>query len=142
MSLSQTTRCVMSAMVNCRDAKREMMAVSVELTQLSGVVNTLQASSAAENEGIPPARQEQIIAIIADCKAVLAQLDTLVGGHVGKRGTVRWSVPDKREVGYLKQLLMAYRWSLDLAAKMNTMYGHSSCHVSPSHVMVFGSDHV
>ncbi|KAH8894587.1 hypothetical protein GQ53DRAFT_84425 [Thozetella sp. PMI_491] len=123
-AVAKTTVSVASFIRGCRDARADLTAVNLQLSELRIVLELLHEDHGAAV--IPDTLQRQILSIIANCTAVVDKIDDLLerynveaGKAIGGAVTsVKWVAFGKAEAAGLRMSLEAHRGSLELALEL------------------------
>jgi hypothetical protein len=135
MSISITSTCaelneriedllllVKSIAKRVRDARKDMEAVSRELTSMSFCVEILASDSAYIS--YPNDLRDRLVAALQNCGSVTGEMRKLLEflGSNAMRDDFEWTQHVRIHVGKLRVLLEAYNMALNIAVDMTLMY--------------------
>jgi hypothetical protein len=118
-AVGKATLAITEFVRGCREARSDLAAITVELSQLNLVLELLKDDTAVSDDRVlPESLQAQILSIIANCSAVIDKINTALGKHGGKAGAAKWVTFGKTEVAGLNMSLEAHRASLNLVLEL------------------------
>ena len=107
-----------------RDARKDMDAVSRELSSLSFCLKTLQDDCENGKVAYPEILQQTLVGVLQNCEKVLTEMQELLrkmsSGNIGRR--VQWSLTGRDDMMKLKSGLEAHKATIDIALDMVSMY--------------------
>ena len=120
--VSQLTLQISSFVSTVRDARKDMDAVSRELTSLSLCLQTLRDDST--NIEYPQGTKETLIAVIQNCDSVTKQMETLLkkmsSGSLAR--SAQWAMTGRDDMNKLRSSLEAHKAAIEIALDMISMY--------------------
>lgn len=119
----KTSLAIATFIRGCRDARADLASISGELTQLQLVLELLKDDTDISNDRVlPESLQNQILATVKNCCAVLDSINTLLQKHAGKAGAAKWVMFGKSEAIGLRMSLEAHRGSLSLVLELVSVF--------------------
>ncbi|KAM5350703.1 hypothetical protein ACJ41O_007208 [Fusarium nematophilum] len=112
---------------NCKDARGDLRAVSLELSDLSFTLDLLQGIVKDDNKvvkrsSIPGSIQGNINSIIENCLSISSDIRQILTEYSsGKLASTCWAIRGKERVETLKTLLEAHRQALNFAVDTITL---------------------
>ncbi|KAH8652154.1 hypothetical protein BX600DRAFT_553601 [Xylariales sp. PMI_506] len=124
-TVAHTTKCITKFVVDCRDAQKDLAAVSRELSDLEMTLHILKNDvDTNKSNQLPENLRKRICAIMGNCDSVLGDLDKLItkyeGGGIERNA--RWALSGKKEVDKIRSSLEAHKSALSLVVEATTLH--------------------
>ncbi|KAH7119367.1 hypothetical protein B0J13DRAFT_612895 [Dactylonectria estremocensis] len=126
-AIHKTSSLITRFVVDCKDARGDLRAVILELSDLTLTVHLLQDivshdGKATSKGSIPSSLETDIRGIIDNCLGVARDIEEVLAEYTsGKLAPTRWAIRGKERVATLKTLLGAHRQALNLAVDTITL---------------------
>ncbi|KAM5341822.1 hypothetical protein ACJ41O_014853 [Fusarium nematophilum] len=125
-AIHKTSSLITRFIVNCKEARGDLRAVNLELSDLTLTVHLLQDivsdDGKAAKGSIPGSLESDIRGIIDNCLGVARDIEDVLAEYTsGRLAPTRWAVRGKDRVTTLKTLLGAHRQALNLAVDTITL---------------------
>ncbi|KAJ3563343.1 hypothetical protein NP233_g9000 [Leucocoprinus birnbaumii] len=117
-------RCITEFVVNCRDARRDLAAVSRELSELEMTLHILKNDTDGNKRNqLPEKLCKPICDIMQNCLGVLSELQVLLKRYDGQGldRAARWAISGKKDAEKIRASLEAHKGALSLVVEATTL---------------------
>ena len=107
-----------------RNARRDMDAVSREISSLSLCLETLHDDCSGNTVEYPPQLKQSLVVLLKNCDTVAKDMDKVLSSTLKSKlgASVSWSTSGSSEMDKLRVRLAAHKASIEIALEMVSMY--------------------
>ncbi|KAH0430616.1 hypothetical protein CcaCcLH18_07651 [Colletotrichum camelliae] len=124
-AVAQVGSVISNFVTKCREARRDLAAVSAELAQLGITLDMLKDDGDGNDSAqLPQDLRQRICDLIMNCKGVIEELSALLEkyGGGGVNSAARWALSGKKEAAKIKASLEAHKDALTLVVEATTLH--------------------
>ncbi|KAK3368766.1 hypothetical protein B0H63DRAFT_81260 [Podospora didyma] len=105
-----------------KDARQDLTAVALRLTELQIVLDLLRGASDGVDNVMPESLVSQVKSIVGNCRLILVCIDALLEKHRSSMSrSTRWTISGKDQVAALEQQLSAHVSALNIALEVSLL---------------------
>jgi hypothetical protein len=118
------TRCITNFAVSCRDARKDLAAMSRELSDLDMTLHILKDDTEPNGRNrLPEDLRQRICDIMENCNSVLVDLQALLNRYdkAGLDRATRWALSGRKDAEKIRSSLRAHKGALGLVVEATTL---------------------
>jgi len=124
VAVGDCTRRIKNFVVSCRDAQKDLAAMSRDLSDLDMTLHILKNDTEAnESNQLPANLRQRIRDIMDNCNGALSELKTLLGKYdaAGLQSSTKWALSGKKDADKIRASLQAHKGALSLVVEATTL---------------------